>query len=53
MTVTIDANTKLVLKQSKGPANLFAEVYCGWETGVILEAPIAASAVEVAELYQA
>jgi hypothetical protein len=53
MIIPINANTKLVLKQSKGQTNLFDEVYFGWPTGITVEAPVDASVAEVIELYKA
>lgn len=53
MTVIINGETKLVLKQTKGKVNLFAEVYYGWETGNVFEAPSTATPAEVAELFKA
>lgn len=53
VTVTVDANTKLVLRKSKGKTATWAEYYFNWETGNVFEFPATASPSEVAELYKA
>jgi len=50
--ITVDGNTKLVAAGEKGGLKQYNEVYFGWETGNVVQAPREASTADIVKLYQ-